>query len=343
MFVLNPEIKPATIHIPDYCVQGERIPFYVLWDKELKNQITITLPDGITLAEAYNINPDSLEINENVYSISNIEINGYVGGVFDSVVYDQASTTVTIKFQIQNMHDQQIYEKRVELFRPDVKLDDTIEEINIRTNKQGKPIVNGAIKIFNCGKGTAVVRIKILTDSEIKEGHPRGFEEFKRKFLKDLDEALLELKSKYAEFSSMLESMRSVIKNPLSTKITREIVRKTVCGLEDAFDSSENFTADFMRLIATAYFRNVSVVTDADSFLAFLKSTGKNKLLILDAMKVFKIHPGTQTLRAELQTTDLASNTYPLQKIRPITVTADAAYDIPFYQIIDFSGDADGR
>ena len=76
-------------------------------------------------------------------------------------------------------------------------------------------------------------------------------------------------------------------------------------------------------------------MTDADAFLAFLKSSGKNKLLILDAMRVFNVSPKKQTLEAELLMTDLASNEYPPKKLQPITIISDGSYSIPFYQIID--------
>ena len=329
----------VALYMPDYCVQGERIPFYALWDAEANNQITITLPPGITLVEIYNINLESLRIHENVCDVSSVEINGYIGGVFDSEMYDEASVTKKIKFQICNDTNTQAYEKQVELFRPDVQIDDKVGTINIKSNKRGIPIVNGNIKIFNHGKGTAVVRVKIMPDSDIQEGQAHGFEEFKIKFLKDLDDGLVELIEKFSQYKELLELTRSVLKNPLSIKIKQNVVRKTINDLDVAFEENENFLMDFARVTATAYIKNVSIITNADSFLAFLKSTGKNKLLILDAMKVFKIQLGTQTLKIDLQTTDLASNKYPIKKIEPIQIISDKSYDIPFYQIVDSSGD----
>ncbi len=326
------------LHMPEYCVQGERIPFYILWNEEIRNKVTITLPSGIALAEIYNTSLDNLKIHNNVCSIHDTEINGYVGGVFNSIVYNQPSVTKKIIFQIHDNHDQ-IYERVVELFRPDVRFDDTVETINIHANKEGKPIVRGNIKIFNSGKGTAVVKLKITPDSEIKEGQPHGFEEFKAKFLVDLDEAFLELIKKFPQNSKLLERMRLIIMNPFSSKIKRADVRKSIRDLEYVFNNNENFVKDFARLVAIAYLKNVSIITNADSFFAFLKSTGKNKLLLLDAMKVLKIQPQTQILKIELQTTDLASNEYPLKKLRPIKIMSDASYYIPFYQIIDSSGE----
>ena len=330
-------LESVDIYVPDYCVQGDRIPFYVLWNNDVKIQILITLPDGLTLTEAYNIDSDSLKINGNAYIIDDFETNGYVGGVLSSKLGEQALITKKIMFEVKSdCNIPRNFERKIELFRPDIKIDDSIRTINIKSDKNNRPVVNEHIKISNRGRGTAIIRINILPNSEIKEGRPQGFEEFKLKFLEDLDTAFLEMKKKFPQYDKLLESLRDVAKNPLpsDTKLS-VIVRKTTEDLESAFDNNEEFQTAFSRSITMAYLKNVSIMTDADAFLAFLKSSGKNKLLILDAMRVFNVSPKKQTLEAELLMTDLASNEYPPKKLQPITIISDGSYSIPFYQIID--------
>lgn len=330
-------LESVDIYVPDYCVQGDRIPFYVLWDNNVKIQILITLPNGLALDEAYNIDSDSLKINGNAYIIDNFETNGYVGGVLSSTLGDRASIIKKIMFEVKSdCNIRQKFEREIELFRPDIKIDDSIGTINIQSDKNNRPVIREHIKISNHGRGTAIIRINILPDSEIKEGTPQGFEEFKLKFLEDLDTAFLEMKKKFPQHDKLLESLRAVSKNPLPSDTKLSVtVRKTVEDLESAFDNNEEFQTEFSRSVTMAYLKNVSIMTDADAFLAFLKSSGKNKLLILDAMRVFNVSPKTQTLEAELLTTDLANNEYPSKKLQPITIISDRSYSIPFYQIID--------
>lgn len=325
------------LHVPEFCVQGERVPLYILWDNDKKIQITVTIPDGITLDEVYNVNPDHLKIENNVFKINNFESNGYFGGILGSTLYDQASVTKKIKFEIHSdFNETQIFEKEIELFRPDVKVDDSIELIKITKDKNNNPMVKGRIKISNHGKGTAIVRINILEESEIKEGEPEGFEEFKIKFLDDLDNVFLDMMKKFPQYEELVDSVRIVSKNPLPSNASESnTVRQTIEDLENAFNNNEEFLFEFSHGIGTAYLKNVSIMTDADAFLAFLNSLGKNKLLILDAMKVFKVSNNTKMLNAELIITDLAQNNYPLMKLRPIKIISDGDYSIPFYQIID--------
>lgn len=323
------------VYVPQYCVQGERIPFYILWDQGLKIQITITLPDGITLSRVHNINSANLKIHNNLCTINNTEIGSYAGGVFQSAMDDQASVTRNIKFEIQHRDTKQIVNKKIELFRADVKINAIAKTINIRSNKSGRPIVKDHVSLSNYGKGTAILTVEILKDGDVKEGDPHGFEEFKTHFLKDLDDAFLELKQKFPQYDEMLQLFLSILKNPLSLNIKRATVRKTIDALDQAFNNNEQFVAAFTRCVATAYWKNISIITNADAFLAFLRSSGKNKLLIINAMKTIKVQPEEQILKLKLVVTDLVSNKYPVKKLQPIKIVSDGSYDIPIYEIIN--------
>ena len=327
------------LYVPEYCNQGERIPFYILWSNSKKVQISIILPDGIMLDEAYNIDQKDLEIKKNEYTIKNFETEGYLGGVFSSKLYDQASVIKTMRFDIlSDSNEQYSIEKPVELFRPDVEIDDSIETIRVKGDKNKRPVIDGKVKIFNHGNGTAIVRINILEESEIKEGAPEGFEEFKIKFLNELDDVFMETKKKFPQYENVIESARIASKNPLpSNKKELRKVRTTVEKLEQAFDNDEEFLVEFVHGLTSAYIKNVSIMTDADAFLAFLKSLGANKLLLLDTMKILKVSSTPQTLNAEIIITDLLQNSYPVKKLRPITIISDGNYSVPFYQILDSS------
>ncbi len=274
--------KSLEVYLPEYCVQGERIPFYVLWDKEDEIQITLTIPDGITLVEAYNVNPNNLKIENNVVRINNFESNGYFGGILGSTLYDRPSITKKIEFKMNDNSDkQQTYEKQIELFRPEVKVDDSVGTLKISKFKNNKPKVEGRIKISNHGKGTGIVRIEITDESEIKEGEPEGFEEFKIKFLDDLNNVFIDMMKKFPQYEELIDSVRIVSKNPLpSNPDEAHKVQKTVEDLERAFNNNEEFLTEFAHGLGVAYLKNVSIMTDADAFLAFLNSLGKNKLLI---------------------------------------------------------------
>ena len=325
------------LYVPEYCNQGERIPFFVLWDHSKQIKISIVTSEGITLDEVYNVDHKELDIDKNEYAVKKFETPGYLGGVFGSKIFDEASVIKTLRFEINfDSNEPQIIEKQIELFRPDVEIIDTIKKINVVSDRNDRPITDGGIKIFNHGKGTAIIRINVLEKSEIREGPPEGFEEFKIKFLNDLNVVFMKMKDKFPQYNDVIEASRMVAKNPLpSDQKELNSVKTTIERLEKLFDNDEEFLREFTVGVGNAYLRNVSIMTDADAFLAFLKSLGKNKLLILDSMKSLKVFPTTQMLNVEILITDLAQNAYPSKKLYPIAITSDKKYSVPFYQILD--------
>jgi len=330
-------LESLKLYVPEYCVQGERIPFYLLWDNSKEIKISINLPDGLTLKEVYNVDSSHLKFENNTHFVNGFEVEGYLGGVLGSKLDENPSTIKIIKFSIHfDSSKTQTFEKNIELFRPDVHVHDNIGAINIKSDKTNRPLSDGGITIFNRGKGTAIVRIKILDASEVKEGQPEGYEEFKIKFLNDLGEVFTDIEGKFPQYETLIESVREISKNPLpsESKILKKI-QKTVDELERAFNNNEEFLSEFLQGIAQAYLRNVSIMTDADAFLAFLKSVGANKLIILDAMKILKISPERRTLNAELIMTDLAQNEYSPIRLRPIIINAEKEFSLPLYQIIN--------
>ena len=330
------QLESLKLYFTEYCVQGERIPFYILWDNSNKIKISINLPKGLTLEEMYNVNSNDMNFENNIHVVNDFEMNGYLGGVLGSKIYEDASSIKTIKFSIHfDSNETQTFEKKIELFRPDVHVDDNIGVITIKNDKNNRAFSDDGITIFNRGKGTAIIRVNLLANSEIKEGHPEGFEEFKKKFEKDLFQVFTDVGKKFSQYETLLESLIEVCKNPLPTEKEKfKQVQKTVNELENAFNNNEEFLTELLQGIGQAYFKNVSIMTDADAFLAFLKSVGANKLIFLDAMKILKVSPDSRTLNAELILTDLAQNEYQPIKLRPITFKADKEFSLPLYQII---------
>ena len=76
-------------------------------------------------------------MKDNNVEIDNFEVQGYLGGIIKSSMYEDASTIKTIKFSINinNTHVQN-FEKNIELFRPDVQINNTISTIKHTEKKK---------------------------------------------------------------------------------------------------------------------------------------------------------------------------------------------------------------
>ena len=328
--------KPIEFFIPEYCVQGERIPFYMIWDKSQHIKVSISLSKGLKLQEVYNIDSKKLTKEENSIIAQDFEMEGYFGGVIKSQMYDEPSINKLVKFSIsEDSQEIKYFEKSIELFRSDVKISNNIQSIIISHTKN-KQITNKQIPLLNHGKGTGIIKISILEDSEITEGIPEGFEEFKVKFLEDINENFNELKIKFPQYKKSIENLMMFIDNQLPSESDKlNNLRTTAKELERAFNNNEEFYEEFAQGIATAYLKNMSILTDIIAFLAFMKSVGKNRIIFVDAMKVLKVSTEPQKLKARLIVTDLVRNEYTPIKLPEITLVADKECTIPIYQIFN--------
>ena len=331
-------------YIPEYCIQGDRIPFYVLWDQSQDIKISLSLPSGLELHEVYNINSKELRKEKDLIVAQNFEIAGYFGGVIKSKLYDEASTTKLVKFLIyENSYPIKSFEQMIELFRPDMKIHENTSSITVFHTKN-KQITNKQLPLVNHGKGTGIVRINISDESEIKEGIPEGFQEFKEKFLKDLKEVFVELMSKFPQYKEIIGDLMIFVDDPLPFKSDKlNHLKTTTRNLERAFDNNNEFLEEFSQSVTTAFLKNVSILTNVTSFLAFIKSISKNKIIFIDAMKVLKISTKPQKLKASLLVTDLTKNIYEPINLPDLTLKADKECTIPIYQIFNtMEGTNDG-
>lgn len=328
--------KFIEVYVPEYCTQGDRIPFYVLWDRSQDIKISLSLPSDLELHEVYNINSKELKKEKNLIVAQNFEIVGYFGGVIKSKLYDEASTAKLIEFTIhENSYPIKSFKRIIELFRPDVKIHKNTSSITISHTKN-KQITNKQLHLLNQGKGTGIVKIDISNESEIKEGIPEGFEEFKEKFLKDLNESFIELTSKFPQYKKIIDDFMMFVYDPLPFQSDKlDLLKTTTRNLERAFDNNDEFWEGFSQSVTTAFLKNVSLLTSVTSFLAFMKSISKNKIIFIDAMKVLKVSTKPQKLKANLLITDLTQNAYEPINLPELTLMADKECTIPIYQIFN--------
>lgn len=330
-------IHCVTVYMPKFCVQGARIPFYVIWDAPQKVNIKLNKPDGLTVKELYNIDPKDLMIKDSEISVRGFEVDGYFGGVFDSVLDAHASTVKTVTFAISSSNWTKTYERKVELFRPDIKVVNKPQLINVKADKNNRLTLDSHIEISNLGKATGIVRLNTLSETELRGEDLEGMQEFRRNFSEDLTSNLGEVAKKFSQYSDLIELFQSVFMEPLPIDKTRlENVRITIERLEEAFNNNEKFFLEFLGAVVLAYLKNVSITTDLDSFLAYIRSIAEGRVILLEPLKAFKVSATPQKLISELVVTDLVRNKYEPIRLPDISLRSNVDCIVPAYQILNF-------
>jgi hypothetical protein len=325
------------LSVPSYSLQGADIPFYILWNKERQLQISIQTPDGTQVKRLHNVEPKSIKVSESEVTVKEVEVNGYVGGVFSSRIYESASLTKTFKFKLKDGNTTTEMEKQVLFFRPDVKVVSSPREIKVRTDKAGKLQVENGLQLANPGPGTGIVHVTISPNSEAKEGPPKGLALFLKNFSSDLGKELELARKEFPKYSAIIGFFLDAIKNPpAKLKGSRPWLRR----FSDALENNEQFRDRIIDAVLSSYMKNMQLLTDVDAFLTYLKAISTERVIVAEPLKSVRVGKTPTKLLLELEISDLAYNSYPTIKLPPITLVADTDCDVSFYQLLSSSGTA---
>jgi len=324
-------------YAPNFCIQGEDIPIYLTWDKTQKTEIKITIPAGIDIKEIYNVEENGFEMDNSTLIIKKLEVNGYLGLILASHFYKEPMVSKRVRLVISIGTDEKTIEKEIELFRPEITVIKRPSKIEINVDKQNRVQIKEKIQIKNIGTGTALIDLKIKENSELSKVDPTGIGEFAKKFWEDFERKLNSLKDKYSTYSNLIDSFIDIAKNPpLFDEKGTSRIKQIFTELSTAFENDESFFDDFARALLSSYIKNISIITEIESFMAYLKSIQSGKVIVHDAVKILKVSPKSKTLKSELTMTDLAWNSYEPIDLSDIKIFSNVEFDLPVYQLFDF-------
>jgi len=319
----------------------------MLWNRsENFDLIKVEYPTEMEVKEIYNVSKGNFKLENGILSINRVDVNGYLGIKFISKLTDpviEKSILIEVYKKGEVIHKES---KPLKLFRPDIKIHGLPHHISIEVRKN-QINVSDKIKIVNNGLGTAILKLECLDDSDIKIYDPMGVEEFRKKFWDDVERKIHKLNEKFPEYSQLLTEFVEVGKNPpLFRKSDLRRIRRVFGELIKSLDENEEFLKHFANVILTSYLKNISIVTELESFLIYLKSVYENKIILMDAVNVIRASTTPLKLKAKLYTTDFVYNEYEPIELNNITITSNKEIELPLYLLFDFTltdrGDKNG-
>lgn len=333
------EIK--SLYMPDTCLQNVEFPAHILWDKNEKIEITLTLPNFINLKNIYNVPEEGIvQSDENTITIKQFDIEGYVGFVFNSQILETSSKIAKIKFKIHLLKtDKQIEEvKEIVLFRPEIVVEFVPKEMYICHNpKTHKIEIDNKIHLINRGDGTAHLGVDVFKESDFKRSFPEGVGNFIKGFVDDLERKLNALKPDYPDYEELIDKFVSLRKNPSEfNDETRNAMKEVDEKIFDIVQDDEKFGEKFALCIIQSILANIQLITEIKSFLDYINSAGEDRILVINALEIVKIPSVSGILHLKLFQTDLAKNEYPEIELPPIKVTCDKVCQIPIYTLFQW-------
>jgi len=110
-----------SIFLPDEGLQGEDIPSHIIWKDIKYSTIKIIFPPILRLKEIYNVNDDKWVVNQNTLIVKDVEVDGYLGLLFESLRTDEEKKKYgEIDYRFINTEDEITFQtkKSIRLFRP---------------------------------------------------------------------------------------------------------------------------------------------------------------------------------------------------------------------------------
>jgi len=325
------------VFVPENSLQGQEISGHILWDREKKIILGIELPDGIRVKELYNVEKKGYSVDGQIITINKFEVNGYLGFTLLTSIYKESKIRNEIKFILESGTEKNVIKKTIELFRPDINLIKTPCQINIKVDENNKLSLDNRLLIENLGEGTGVINLEIDKKSELDKIDPAGIQEFSRKFWESANKQFESLKNQYQEYAELIDNFSQL--NSGITQFDKHGMNKIKIifkKLNRACEENNSFLEDFAGIIVSSYLKNISILTEVESFIAYLQSIHLGKMMLFDPVKVLKITTKTKILKAKLGITDLAYNKYDPIEFQEIQITANKECELPIHQLLSF-------
>lgn len=284
---------------------------------------------------------DGIETSDSTLIIKKFEIDGYLGMLFESNLYKEPMVYKTISFSIIEDNEEQSIEKEIEFFRPDILVVEKPKQIEIEVAGE-KIKTEEKIVIRNAGHGTGLINLKVKEDSELLKIDPQGINEFVTKFWADVENKLMKLKKIHPDYSNLTDNFLALGREfPSFDDEGLPQIKEVFTKLDEAFENNPSFAESFVSAFLAAYLKNISIITEVESFVTYLKSIYSGRIILLDAVKVFRVSSQSKTLKAKITVTDLAYNAYEPIDVN-IQLRAKDECDVPLYSLFKFVSDHEG-
>ena len=321
-----------SIFLPDEGLQGEDIPSHIIWKDMNYSNIRINFPPILRLKEIYNVNEDKWVINKNTLIVKGVEVDGYLGLLFESLRSDEEKEKYgEIDFRFINTEGEIIFQtkKSIRLFRPFIFLEDVPQSIKIAfPNKE----IDKKIKLTNSGEGTAIIGIETTEKSEIRETSSKIVEDFMNEFTKDLEKEIFRLKEEFPAYPQFLDKFLLYEKEP------EWEIEEVVEELEQIREKDEVFFYALAQSLARAIMNNIHFDTVIESFFSYLDSLATNKILIYNPLDVIEVSETPKRIDLKVLQKDLLMKEYDPIEIPAIVISANKRDIIELHRLFEWGG-----
>lgn len=326
-----------SVFLPDNALQGEDIPTFILWKDIDYDQIIVKKHNCSTLKEIYNVAENAYEISNNQILINSVEVEGYLGLVFESTRSESLLVETDLTYCFMKNGDCVIESKHdLILFRPELEIKYVPESLTIEDGK----ITSRKIELQNIGEGTCQLIFKTSENSEVKISQPKRLREFYLGFKNNFIEGVYKIKEKHPDSDWVFEDLLFLLNSSFdpSNKSLMKEINLRMNRINDAMEDNEGLRKDIIRIYIAAILKNISIITVMEQFIEYLQSIAKNRVKLVNSLDSIQLTQGNHIIELELHYTDLLLSEIPSIKLDQISINSDADADLSIYNLFNWTG-----
>ncbi len=243
--------KDIEFFLAEDIIQGEKIPFYLLWNESDPKEIILEFEGFKSIIELHNAIESKIITEGNKTVISGFHVPGYIGGLLSTEITDQPITygSLIVTIYEKNGEVKSLKEVR-KLYATQLKLADSPEEINL-DDLSAKNKINIELN----GKPTVFLDIEGIEKNECDIDIPPDVEAIFEKFYESLKRGLNDLKEKFPEH---LKIIKLFLEIPSSKMSITQYTEKYGEEIKESF-KDQNFLDAISTIFITAFFEQVGI------------------------------------------------------------------------------------
>jgi hypothetical protein len=240
-YIANLRILTMEFFLADDILQGEEVPFYLLWDGKNPKETILEISGFDSIKEFHNVAEFTNE--DNKYTIKKLHVDGYLGGLISTKITEKPVIVGKLQIQFIPEAGEAInFEESRNLYTTSVKILETPKTIHLSSDslKEKFPI---ELK----GKTTIFFEVEELEGNECKIDLPPDLKELKEKVRADVTNGFKELEIQFPQHRDTLELMLELDNSNQSVETLAEDILDTI---EKSFEDRE-FAENVLMVIFT--------------------------------------------------------------------------------------------